>query len=121
MSGEKSVPQETQPKKKLTREEKQAAHVQRITRTTVACVAGLLSGVLSYLLAGTPDATGIQAGASTGILLLAAAIAVQRYLFPLVGADIPLLTTKDWFFQGFMTFSLWFISWTVLLSAAVTA
>ncbi|MDD1656620.1 MAG: hypothetical protein LUO87_04510 [Methanomicrobiales archaeon] len=121
MSDEKSAPQETQPKKKLTREEKQAAHVQRITRTTVACVAGLLSGVLSFLLAGTPDAAGIQSGASTGILLLAAAIAVQKYLFPLLKADTPSLTMKDWFFQGFMTFSLWFISWTVLLSAGVPA
>jgi len=121
MSDEKSIPQETQPKKKLTREEKQAAHVQRITRTTVACVAGLLSGVLSFLLAGSPNAAGIQPGVSTGILLLAAGIAVQRYVFPLLGADTPSLTTKDWFFQGFMTFSLWFISWTVLLSAAVPA
>jgi len=119
MSSEKSTPQETQPKKKLTREEKQAAHVQRITRTTVACIAGLVSGVLSFFLAGTPDALGIQPGVSIGILLLAVAIAVQRYVFPFLGAGSPPLTTKDWFFQGFMTFSLWFISWTVLLSAPV--
>jgi len=121
MSEEKSAPQETQPKRKLTREEKQAAHVQRITRTTVACVAGLIAGVLSFLLAGTPDAAGLQAGASTGILLLAVAIAVQKYLFPLLKADTPALAGKDWLFQGFMTFALWFISWTILLSAAAPA
>jgi len=30
------------------------------------------------------------------------------------------LTAKDWLFQGFMTFSLWFISWTILLSTTTS-
>jgi len=119
MSEEKGAPQETQPKRKLTREEKQVAHVQRITRTTVACVLGLVAGVASYLLTGASEAQGIEAFASTGILLLAVAIAVQKFLFPLLKADSPALTAKDWVFQGFMTGALWFISWTVLLSASV--
>ncbi|MDD1654130.1 MAG: hypothetical protein LUO91_00275 [Methanomicrobiales archaeon] len=121
MSEEKGAPQETQPKRKLTPEEKQAAHVQRITRTTVACVLGLVAGVASYLLSGASEAQGLEALGSTGILILAVAIAVQKFLFPLLKADPPALTSKDWVFQGFMTAALWFISWTVLLSASVPA
>jgi hypothetical protein len=26
------------------------------------------------------------------------------------------LGKKDWFYQGFMTFAFWFITWTLLLS-----
>jgi hypothetical protein len=120
MTEESRTAQETQPKKKLSREEKQVAHVGRIARTTVACVAGLLAGVLSFLLAGPPGPAGIQQGASAGILLLALGIAVQKPLFTLLRVDGSSLTAKDWFFQGFMTFALWFISWTVLLSSTAS-
>jgi hypothetical protein len=29
------------------------------------------------------------------------------------------LTGKDWFYQSFMTFALWFITWTILLTTTV--
>jgi hypothetical protein len=30
--------------------------------------------------------------------------------------DTTKLGAKDWFYQGFMTFAFWFMSWTILLS-----
>ena len=38
------------PKKKKTKMEKQAEHIVRIKKTLVACIAGILAGILSYYL-----------------------------------------------------------------------
>ena len=32
--------------------------------------------------------------------------------------DISKLGKKDWFYQGFMTFATWFLSWTMMLSTS---
>ncbi|MDI6719539.1 MAG: hypothetical protein QMD46_08025 [Methanomicrobiales archaeon] len=97
--------------------EKQKAHRERIVRTAVASFAGLGVGALSFLLGGEPDAaTALQPNASLGIILLVIGIVVQRYIFIALRIDPTTLTTKDWFYQGFMTFAFWYIAWTVLLT-----
>jgi hypothetical protein len=35
----------------------------------------------------------------------------------LMGMNTGNLGTKDWFYQGFMTFAFWFMTWTLLLTA----
>ena len=100
----------------LTREEKQAAHVGRIERTAIACLIGIAVGVLSYVAGGTPGSAGVQSDALLAIFLMLAGIVIQRHIFILLKIDKPALGAKDWFFQGFMTFSFWFISWTILLT-----
>jgi hypothetical protein len=50
-------------------------------------------------------------------ILLLAGIVFQKYVFLALRMEVLGLTAKDWLFQGFMTFSLWFITWTILLSA----
>jgi hypothetical protein len=102
---------EKPPKKKLSRAEKQAQHMERLKRTGIACGAGILAGVLAFFADPVPS--------GLGILLLLAAILLQKYLFLALRMDYLGLTSKDWFYQGFMTFSLWFITWTILLSAPV--
>ncbi|MHC1626935.1 MAG: EMC6-like membrane protein [Methanoculleaceae archaeon] len=92
---------------------------ERILRTMVACAMGILTGVISFLLCGEIDPlTGSQPKAPFGILFLAAGIVFQKHIFLLLGIDISSLGGKDWFYQGFMTFALWFVSWTILLSSA---
>ena len=80
---------------------------------------GLIAGWVSFILGGTPDANGIQPLALLGLVILGAAIVVQRHLFILLGLDRPPLGGKDWFYQGFMTFALWFITLTILLTTSV--
>ena len=116
--GEKAQEKATEkaPKKKLTTAEKQAQHMDRLKRTAVACMMGILGGVLSFGIDAAPPGTTV-AGTALGILLLLAGIVFQKYIFLALRMDYFSLTSKDWFYQGFMTFSLWFITWTILLSA----
>jgi hypothetical protein len=115
MAGETKPEGEKAPRKKLTRAEKQAQHMDRLKRTGVACAMGLVVGVLSFFIDKTPPGT--NPGTALGVLLLLAGIVFQKYLLLALRMEYLSLTSKDWFFQGFMTFSLWFISWTILLSA----
>jgi len=98
------------PEKKMEQEEK-------IQRTLVACIMGLFAGVISFYLSGDVDpATGLQPAALLGIFILLAGIVLQKHIFMLMHLDYTNIGAKDWFYQGFMTFAFWFISWTILLS-----
>lgn len=112
---EKGQPQVTAKAK--TREEKQAEHSDRIRRTLIACLLGFFTGVLSYVSGGVPDASGLQNNGLLGFMLMLAGIVMQRHIFMFIGIDTTKLGGKDWFYQGFMTFALWFMTWTILLSS----
>jgi hypothetical protein len=102
------------------RAEKQAEHTDRILRTLVACFMGILVGILSFYLSGTPDpVSGLQPNGIIGLLLLMAGIVFQKHVFMLIGIDYMDLTGKDWFYQSFMTFALWFMTWTLLLTTTI--
>jgi len=117
---EKPREEDTDKTRPRTRAEKQVEHRNRIKRTLVACFMGILVGGLSFYLSGTPDlATGLQENAIIGILLLAAGVVFQKYVFMFIGVDYMELSTKDWFYQSFMTFALWFMTWTILLTTTV--
>ena len=106
-------------KAERARSEKQQSHLHRIERTLAACFLGIFAGWLSFVLGGTPDANMVQPNALLGLVVLAAAIVVQRHLFILLRIDTPPMATKDWFYQGFMTFALWFMTLTILLTTSV--
>ncbi len=50
------------------------------------------------------------------MLVLAVAIAAQFPILRVIGIDTDDLSTKDVLYIGFMTFSLWFVSWGILLT-----
>ncbi len=103
-----------------TRAEKQMEHRKRIKRTLVACAMGILVGGLSFYLSGDVNpVTGLQPNAPIGIILLLAGIVFQKQVFMLLKIDYMEITGKDWFYQGFMTFALWFITWTLMLTSNV--
>jgi hypothetical protein len=104
-------------KKQKTKEDKQAEHIDRIKRTLVACFMGILTGAVSYYAGGIPTATGTQADGLLGFMLMLAGIVLQKHIFMLSGMDTSKLGGKDWFYQGFMTFAFWFMTWTLLLTA----
>ncbi|HJJ96607.1 MAG TPA: 4Fe-4S binding protein [Methanocorpusculum sp.] len=114
------------PKKKETPEEKivrkKAEHSERVIRTLIACVLGMIAGIASYFIAGTPNTeTGTQADPFIGILILLVAIVLQRTIFILIRIDTAKLGKKDWFYQAFMTFAMWYLSWTIILSTSLLA
>lgn len=105
-------------KAEWARSDKQQTHLHRIERTLAACFLGMIAGGLSIVLGGTPGANMVQPNALLGLVILAAAIVVQRHLFILLRIDTPPLATKDWIYQGFLTFALWFITQTILLTTS---
>lgn len=116
------------PKRKLTPEEKlqgkKHRHVDRVIRTAIACLLGIIAGVVSFYLAGTPDPalSYKQAMPVIGLLVLVLAIVIQKSIFMLIKKiDLDAMGKKDWFYQGFMTFCTWFLSWTMMLTTTVAA
>jgi hypothetical protein len=110
VQGEQPVPLS---KKEKTKREKQAEHIERIKRTLTACIIGIVVGAASFYLSGV-------AGKDIGLLafmLMLAGIVVQRHIFLLAKITSAKLSAKDWFYQGFMTFAFWFMTWTILLSS----
>lgn len=120
MMSENAVAAEVDKTRPRTRAEKQVEHRDRIKRTLTACFMGILAGGLSFYLSGAPDpVSGLQANAIIGLLLLAAGVVFQKYVFVFLRIDYMELTGKDWFYQSFMTFALWFMTWTILLTTTL--
>ena len=100
-----------------------ASHIRGLTVTTLASLAGILAAIGSSVVtagAATPETS------QTGIYVLVAAIVVQFPILEalgrsgLVAVDIEEFGAKDYLYVIFMTFSLWFVSWTVLLTTGTT-
>jgi hypothetical protein len=85
-------------------------HVRGVTVTTVSTVAGILAGVASALLAAGPKD-------QTGLFLAVAAMVLQVPVLYTAGVDVRDFGLKDNLYVAFMTFSLWFVTWTILLTA----
>ncbi|MBN1165536.1 MAG: hypothetical protein JXA44_00220 [Methanospirillaceae archaeon] len=94
-------------------------YTSKIKRTLVACFAGAAAGILSYYTQGSSAG---QSSSDTHIylafFLMLAAIVLQKHVFMLMRIDTGSLGKKDWFYQGFMTFAFWFVSWTFLMSGS---
>lgn len=117
MSEELLEEQPALTKKEKTKADKQAEHIARIKRTLVASLLGILTGILSYWSGGTPNIAGLQENGFLGFMLMLAGVVVQKHIFRLLGMDTSKLGAKDWFYQGFMTFAFWFMTWTILLTS----
>ncbi|SDW38687.1 hypothetical protein SAMN05443574_10349 [Haloarcula vallismortis] len=86
-----------------------SSHMRGLTVTTLTAVAGIAAAFGSNALAAAPNDP-------QGVLVLAVAIAAQFPILRVVGIDTDDLSPKDVLYVGFMTFSLWFVSWGILLT-----
>jgi hypothetical protein len=92
--------------------ERFSPHVRGVTVTTIATVMGVLAGVGSALLAAGPTD-------STGLYLALGALLLQLPLLQVLGIDVRDFGIKDNLYVAFMTFTLWFVTWGILLTAGV--
>ncbi|MFC7249566.1 hypothetical protein ACFQJ5_06915 [Halomicroarcula sp. GCM10025324] len=89
-----------------------SSHMRGLTVTTLTAVAGIAAAFGSNAFAsGATD--------TTGVLVLAAAILIQFPILRLIGIGQEDLSTKDILYIAFMTFSLWFVTWGILLTTGV--
>jgi hypothetical protein len=100
-----------------------ASHIRGLTVTTLASIAGILAAIgSSVVTAGAAD----PATSTTGTFVVVAAVLVQFPILEalgragLVAVDVQDFGAKDYLYVVFMTFSLWFVSWTVLLTTETT-
>jgi hypothetical protein len=119
LSEEVTPEKPVQTKKVKTKADKQAEHIARIKRTLAASLIGIGTGALAFSLGGVPDAAGLQKDGFLGLMLMLAGIVIQKHIFILMGMDTDKLGWKDWFYQGFMTFAFWILTWTILLTCSV--
>lgn len=85
-------------------------HVRGVTVTTISTVSGALAGLASAAVASS-------AGDTIGLSLALIAVLVQFPIFHVLGLDVGGFSTKDKIYVGFMTIVLWFVTWTILLTA----
>jgi len=104
-------------KKEKTKADKQAEHIARIKRTLVSSLMGIIAGVLSYYI----NISFSKDAGYLALMLMLAGIVIQKHIFILMGMDTAKLGAKDWFYQGFMTFAFWFMTWTILLTSLAPA
>jgi hypothetical protein len=116
MSAEETGEKET--RKRKTPAEKQKEHLLKIKRSLVACLAGMVTGIISFLAIPSMEIVGFNSYTALGLLIMMAGIVVQRHIFMFTKLEPESLGKKDWVYQGFMTFAFWFITWTVLLTGS---
>ncbi|MFD1587729.1 hypothetical protein ACFR9U_12105 [Halorientalis brevis] len=90
--------------------DRRAAHIRGLTVTTLASLAGVAAAVVSQAVAGS-------ATDNTALYVLVGTIIVQFPILRVLGIEVEDFSTKDYLYVAFMTFSLWFVSWGVLLTA----
>ena len=92
-------------------------HVRGVTVTTLACLGGVAAAVLGGAIVGT----GVEAASDTRTLMfVVAAIAGQYPVLKAIGVDIADFGPKDHLYVAFMTFTLWFITFAILLTTGAS-
>ena len=88
-------------------------HLRGLTVTTLASLLGIAAGMGASALASGPNDR-------LGIYLLGAAVLVQLPVYVAIGIDVDDFGVKEYLYIVFITFSLWFVSWGILLTAGTS-
>jgi hypothetical protein len=88
-------------------------HLRGLTVTSLASLLGIAAGVASTAMASGPNDR-------LGLYILGAAVLVQIPVYMAVGMDVDAFGVKEYLYIAFITFSLWFVSWGILLTAGTT-
>ncbi len=94
-----------------------SGHLRGVTVTTLACLAGVVAGIVSGAVVGTSPAAATD---RRPLGVLAAFVLVQFPILKAVGVDVTEFGIKDNLYLVFMTFVLWFVTLTILLTSGVS-
>lgn len=84
-------------------------HWRSVTVTAAASLAGIAAGIGSGVAASGPNDT-------LGVGLFAAATVAAFGVVRAAGIDVGEFSAKDYLYVAFMSFSMWFVTWGVLLT-----
>lgn len=79
-----------------------------LIKTFLPLVFGIIAGLISFLISGN-----LRSRDPMGIIVLVLFIYINKFLMPKFGIE---LQGKDWAGIAFMTFTTWYIVWTILLN-----
>jgi hypothetical protein len=92
-------------------------HLRSVTTTTLACLLGVAAAFASGTLFGTDLAA---AANRQQLFVLGAAVLVQFPAHRLLGIDIEEYGVKDYLYIAFMTITLYFIAYAIMLTTGVS-
>ncbi|KPN30523.1 hypothetical protein SY89_01258 [Halolamina pelagica] len=92
-------------------------HVRGVTVTTLACLAGVIAAVVTAIVFGT-DPSAVST--TTPLAVVAAFVIAQYPILYALRVDVSAFGIKDNLYVAFMTFALWFLSNTIMLSTGVS-
>jgi hypothetical protein len=93
------------------------SHYRSIAVTSLAAFAGIAAGVLSAMHVGTTPAAATD---RLGLYIFLAFTLVQYPVLYAVGIDVEDFSKKDHLYVAFMTFSMWFVTWGILLTSGAS-
>lgn len=93
--------------------DRRQAHRRGVTVTTVACLTGVAAGLVTSALASSATDT-------TGLVVVVGAFLLNLGVIRIFGVDVDEFSAKDHLYTAFMTFSLWFVTWGILLTSDVS-
>jgi hypothetical protein len=85
------------------------SRIQSLVVIAVTTLGGIGAGVATNAVAAGPSD-------QSGLLMFGAALGVELLVMQLAGVDVRGFSTKDQLYVLFMTFSMWYVAWTILLS-----
>jgi hypothetical protein len=86
------------------------SHVKSLIVVMATTLGGIGAGVATAEVAtGATD--------EIGLMIVAGALAVELAVMQVLGVDVREFSTKDQLYVLFMTFSMWYVAWTILLTA----
>ena len=88
-------------------------HARSVAITSVTALGGVVAGVASARMAAS-------ATDRIGLAIMVGMLLVNLVVLRAIGIDISEFGGKDHLFNAFMTFSLWYVTWGVLLTTGVT-
>ncbi len=95
-------------KKEERRDEEEYNMARELKKTLVPILAGVVAGILSFLVTGE-----MRQRDAFGVIILVFLIYIQKFVLPRMGIG---LEGKDWAGIAFLTFSSWYITWTIMLN-----
>ncbi len=113
MAKERKDDRKKQEKEKRAEEQEKRVEeeydlAKEMKKTLTPIIFGIIAGILSLFATGE-----FRQRDAFGIIILVFLIYVQKFILPRMGIE---LEGKDWVGIAFLTFSSWYISWTIMLN-----
>ncbi|MFB6229052.1 MAG: hypothetical protein ABEH88_10930 [Halobacteriales archaeon] len=85
------------------------SHIQSLIVIAATTLGGIGAGVATNTFAAGPSD-------QAALVMVGAALAVELVVMQVAGVEVREFSTKDQLYVTFMTFSMWYVTWTILLS-----